>query len=67
MDALAELDIKQHLSRLTESDRRAISVFLLKLKHASEEGVQESTRMMKEMDGGIKTKLSNLKETIFNG
>jgi hypothetical protein len=61
MDAVAELDIKQRLAKLSVSERRSISAYLLRLKHASQEGREEMSRLMAEMDAGQKTRLSDLK------
>ena len=60
MTASIELDLKQRLARLSETDRRAMSAFLLRLKHQSKSGRQEMSRLMKEMDSGKKTKLTTL-------
>lgn len=60
MTASTELDLKQRLARLSEKDRRAISAFLLRLKHESKAGRRETSRLMREMDSGEKTKLSEL-------
>jgi hypothetical protein len=60
MTASTELDLKQQLARLSERDRRAMSAFLLRLKHQSKRGRQEISRLMKEMDAGKKTKLTAL-------
>jgi hypothetical protein len=60
MTASTELDLKQQLARLSEKDRRAMSAFLLRLKHQSKGGRQEMSRLMKEMDTGRKTRLTTL-------
>lgn len=60
MTATAMLDLKQRLARLTEEERRAASAYLLRLKHESVAGRRETSRLMKEMDGGKKTRLSAL-------
>jgi hypothetical protein len=60
MTASAELDLKQRLARLSERERRAMSAYLLRLKHESKAGRREISRLMKEMDAGKKTKLSQL-------
>ena len=66
MNATAELDLKQRLSQLSSEDRRSISAYLLRLKHASEEGKKEISRLMSEMDAGKKTKLSSIDENLKN-
>ena len=56
----AELELKQKLARLSEKDRRAMSAYLLRLKHQSKSGRRTTSRLMKEMDSGKKTRLSQL-------
>ena len=60
MTASVELDLKQRLARLPERDRRAMSAYLLRLKHQSKSGRQGISKLMKEMDFGKKTVLSKL-------
>ena len=60
MNASAELDLKQRLASLSERDRRAMSAYLLQLQHPSKSGRREISRLMKEMDSGKKTKLSDI-------
>jgi hypothetical protein len=60
MTATAMLDLKQRLARLTESERRAAAAYLLRLKHESAAGRRETSRLMKEMDAGKKTRLSDI-------
>jgi len=58
--ATAILELKQRLSRLSESDRRMASAFLLRLKHGSPTGRREATRTMKTRDAGDKIRLKDL-------
>jgi len=60
MTASTELDLKQRLARLSEAERRAMSAYLLRLKHQSKSGRQNISKLMKEMDAGKKTGLSKL-------
>ena len=60
MTATAMLDLKQRLARLSETDRRAAAAYLLRLKHESSAGRRETSRLMKEMDAGKKTRLSDI-------
>ena len=60
MEAALELDLKQKLTQLSDSESREISAFLLRLRHSKAEAKVERSRIMKEMDAGTKTKLSNL-------
>lgn len=60
MTASVELDLKQRLARLSERDRRAMSAYLLRLKHQSKSGRQGISKIMKEMDAGKKSGLSKL-------
>lgn len=67
MTASVELDLKQRLARLSERDRRAISAYLLRLKHQSKSGRQGISKIMKEMDAGKKTGLSRLATDLGHG
>ena len=67
MNAAVELDLKQRLAHLSNKDRRSISAYPLRLKHASDEGKEEISRLMSEMDSGRKTKLSTLEGELGNG
>ena len=60
MTGAAELDLKHRLAMLSERDRRAISAYLLRLKHQSKQGRRQVSRLMREMDCGKKTKLSTI-------
>lgn len=64
MTALAMLDLKQRLSRLSEADRRMVSGYLLRLKHESAAGRREATRTMREMDEGKKVRLKDLAKQL---
>lgn len=57
MTAAVELELKQRLSRLSIKDRRAMSAYLLRLKHESSAGRKETSRVMHEMDSGKKIPL----------
>jgi len=67
MTASIELDLKQRLARLSERDRLAMSAYLLRLKHQSKSGRQGISKLMKEMDAGRKTNLSNLASDLGHG
>jgi len=60
MTATAILDLKQRLSKLSESDRRMASAYLLRLKHESPAGRREASRIMREMDSGKKVRLKDV-------
>jgi len=60
MTASSELDLKQRLAKLSEPDRRAMSAYLLRLKHQSKSGQRGLSKLMKEIVSGRKTKLSEL-------
>jgi hypothetical protein len=60
MTATAILDLKQRLSKLSESDRRMAAAYLLRLKHESPAGRRETSRVMREMDAGKKVRLKDL-------
>lgn len=45
MTALAILDLKQRLSKLSAADRRMVSAYLLRLKHESAAGRRDAGRV----------------------
>ena len=59
MKAAAELELKQRLASLSEKERRAMSAYLLRLKHQSPRGQREISRLMEEIDSGKKTDLAS--------
>lgn len=64
MTAIAMLDLKQRLSKLSEADRRVASAYLLRLKHESPAGRREAARTMREMDAGKKVRLTDLAKQL---
>ena len=67
MTAPIELDLKQRLARLSERDQRAMSAYLLRLKHQSKSGRQDISKLMQEMDAGDKTSLTELATDLGHG
>jgi hypothetical protein len=67
MNATAVIDLKQRLARLTETERLAMSAYLLRLKHQSKRGRQSISKLMGEMDAGKKVSLSKLSADLRNG
>lgn len=67
MTATLELELKQRLSRLSEKDRRAMSAYLLRLKHESPAGRRQTSRIMRDMDSGKKTSLRELAKQLGHG
>ena len=64
MTAIAMLDLKQRLSKLSKADRRMASAYLLRLKHESPAGRREASRTMREMDAGRKVRLKDLAKRL---
>jgi hypothetical protein len=64
MTATAILDLKQRLSKLSETDRRMVAGYLLRLKNESLSGRRQATATMKEMDQGKKIKLKDLAKQL---
>ena len=64
MTAVAILDLKQKLSKLSARERREMTSYLLRLKHESSEGRKETSRRMREMDQGKKNRLTDLKKSL---
>lgn len=60
MTATAMLDLKQRLARLTEAERKVATSYLLRLKRESPAGRRRTSRLMREMDSGKKTRLRDL-------
>ena len=67
MTAEAMLDLKQRLAKLSESDRQMAAAYLLRLKDESPAGRKEAARVMKEMDRGKKTRLTDLAKQLGHG
>ena len=59
MTAMAILDIKQRLSKLSEKNRRMASAYLLRLKNESPSGRREISRTMREIYAGKKVRLKD--------
>jgi hypothetical protein len=64
MTAMAALDLKQRLVKLSEPERREVSAFLLRIKRESPAWKKEMSRRMKEMDRGKKVRLTDLAKQL---
>ncbi|MCC5838986.1 MAG: hypothetical protein JJT96_02595 [Opitutales bacterium] len=64
MSDLELLTLKQHLTKLSEADRREVSAFLVRLGQESKEWKEETARRLDEMGTGNKFSLSELKGQI---
>jgi len=60
MTAMAELELKQRLARLSARERRGMSAYLLRLKHESAGGRRALSQAMRSMDQGEKMSLKEL-------
>ena len=58
------LTLKQSLTQLSESERREVSAFIVRLGQESLEWKEETARRLNEMGAGNKTSLSGLKEQM---
>ena len=58
------LSLKQQLTKLSESERREVSAFIVRLGQESQEWKDETARRIDEMRAGQKTSLSDLKDQI---
>ena len=67
MTAVAMLDLKQRLAKLSEADRQTAAAYLLRLKHESPAGRKETSRTMRAMDRKQKTKLTDLARQLGHG
>ncbi|MGJ3243677.1 MAG: hypothetical protein ACFE0O_12095 [Opitutales bacterium] len=61
------LSLKQQLTKLTESERREVSAFIVRLGQASKEWKEETARRLDEMKAGKRTSVSELKDQIGHG
>ena len=64
MTAMAALDLKQRIAKLSEAERREVSAFILRIKHESPAWKKEISRRMKEMDRGKKIRLTELAKQL---
>ena len=64
MTATAILELKQKVSILSESDRRSLAAYMLRLKHETAAAKREVSRSMREMDAGQKTYLRDLAKQL---
>ena len=58
------LTLKQSLTNLSESERREVSAFIVRLGQESHEWKEETARKLNEMGAGNKTSLADLKDQI---
>jgi len=59
------LSLKQSLTHLSESERREVSAFIVRLGLESLDWKEETARRLDEMGAGEKTSLSDLKDQIY--
>ena len=64
MTATAARDLKQRIAKLSETERREVSAFILRIKHESPAWKKEISRRMKEMDRGKKVRLTDLAKRL---
>ena len=64
MTAMAALELKQRIAKLSETERREVSAFILRVKHESPAWKKETSRRMKEMDRGKKIRLTDLAKQL---
>ncbi len=55
------LTLKQQLTKLSESERREVSAFIVRLGQESKEWKAETARRLDQMGAGKRTSLSDLK------
>ena len=64
MTATAFLDLKQRASKLTESERRNLSAYLIRLGQERAGWKKETARRLKEMEGGKKVSVADLRKQL---
>jgi hypothetical protein len=58
------LELKQEISRLSPSERRELSAYLVRLRNESQEGKEVINQRMTEMDQGRTVPLSDLEKRL---
>lgn len=61
------LTLKQQLTKLSESERREVSAFIVRLGQETKEWKEETARRLDEMSVGKRTSISDLKDQIGHG
>ena len=61
------LTLKQQLTKLSERERREVSVFLIRLGQENLQWKKETARRLKEMDAGKKTSVAELRKRLADG
>ena len=64
MSGIELLSIKQTLTKLTEEERREVSVFKQRLGQESEDWKAETSRRLDEMAAGEKTNVADLRKKL---
>jgi hypothetical protein len=64
MTAIAFLDLKQRVSKLTEKERQNLSAYLIRLGQDRASWKQETTRRLNAMAGGKKVSVAELRKRL---
>ena len=64
MTAIVLLDLKQRLARLSETQRRDVSAFLIRLGQETPDWEKETSRRLDDMARGNKTSVSQLRKPL---
>lgn len=64
METVSLIALKQTLTKLSERDRRELSVFLIRRGYEGSEWKRETARRLKAMDAGRKTSVSDLRRQL---
>ena len=64
MTAIVLLDLKQRLARLSETQRRDVSAFLIRLGQETPDWEKETSRRLDDMARGNKTCVSQLRKQL---
>jgi len=64
MTAIVLLDLKQRLARLSETQRRDVSAFLIRLGQETPDWEKETSRRLDDMARGNKTSVSQLRKQL---
>ena len=64
MSGLELLNLKQQLSRLSETERKDVAAFLVRLEHETDEWKNETARRLDEMGKGNQTDVNDLRKKL---
>lgn len=67
MTATAMLELKQRVSRLTNSEQRELNAYMIRLRHETSKWRKMISQRMRDMDAGKKVSLPELERRLARG